>query len=333
MEFTSTKNFKKLYVSSLLLRYILQLIGNGYAITRSDTLLSEDKPTMNQQEIVATGIYPSASMMNHSCDPNIINIFVGQYLIVRASKDIAQNEEVFNCYGPNYKHVTTENRQEMLESQYYFTCKCKPCTVPRLQYFLERFNAMKCLKCNGALCLIKNSMLCMDCGDKPTKYCKSKILQAEEIFEIAQISLELGETEEALEKLKQCLNIRKDVLYKYNEDITVTLNLMAEIYKRMGRLTDSIKCLEGTIAAIRTRFGFSSVQLLSQLNELVDICFMYLEKTSNTTTDVYKNMLTTTKKYLDQVEASTSFNYGSWNKLSKDVNIKQREIVALHQKL
>lgn len=74
----------------------------------------------------------------------------------------------------------------------------------------------------------------MDCGDKPTKYCKSKILQAEEIFEIAQISLELGETEEALEKLKQCLNIRKDVLYKYNEDITVTLNLMAEIYKRMG---------------------------------------------------------------------------------------------------
>lgn len=71
---TSTKNFKKLYVSSLLLRYILQLIGNGYAITRSDTLLSEDKPTMNQQEIVATGIYPSASMMNHSCDPNIINM-------------------------------------------------------------------------------------------------------------------------------------------------------------------------------------------------------------------------------------------------------------------
>lgn len=60
-----TDSDKQLYVSSLILRYILQLICNGHAITNSNTL---------QQEIVATGIYPSASMMNHSCDPNIINM-------------------------------------------------------------------------------------------------------------------------------------------------------------------------------------------------------------------------------------------------------------------
>lgn len=68
-----TTNNKQLYVSSLLLRYILQLIANGYAITKSNTLLSNDS-SMKQQDIVATGIYPSASMMNHSCDPNIINM-------------------------------------------------------------------------------------------------------------------------------------------------------------------------------------------------------------------------------------------------------------------
>lgn len=68
-----TTNNKQLYVSSLLLRYILQLIANGYAITKSNTLLNNDS-SMKQQDIVATGIYPSASMMNHSCDPNIINM-------------------------------------------------------------------------------------------------------------------------------------------------------------------------------------------------------------------------------------------------------------------
>lgn len=68
-----TTNNKQLYVSSLLLRYILQIIANGYAITKSNTLLSNDS-SMKQQDIVATGIYLSASMLNHSCDPNIINM-------------------------------------------------------------------------------------------------------------------------------------------------------------------------------------------------------------------------------------------------------------------
>lgn len=69
-----TTNNKQLYVSSLLLRYILQLIANGHAITKSNTLLSKNDSSMKQQDIIATGIYPSASMMNHSCDPNIINM-------------------------------------------------------------------------------------------------------------------------------------------------------------------------------------------------------------------------------------------------------------------
>lgn len=69
-----TNNDKQLYISSLLLRYILQLISNGHAITKSNIFLSENDSSMIQQDIVATGIYPSASIMNHSCDPNIINM-------------------------------------------------------------------------------------------------------------------------------------------------------------------------------------------------------------------------------------------------------------------
>lgn len=71
----TTEGDERLYVSSLLLRYILQLISNGHAITKINAIADNNKNKLliQQQDRIATAIYPSASMMNHSCDPNIIN--------------------------------------------------------------------------------------------------------------------------------------------------------------------------------------------------------------------------------------------------------------------
>jgi len=70
----ATENDQRLYVSSLLLKHILQLVANGYAITKINTIkIPESRMRIQQQDRIATAIYPSASMMNHSCDPNIIN--------------------------------------------------------------------------------------------------------------------------------------------------------------------------------------------------------------------------------------------------------------------
>lgn len=72
-----TENLTFLYVSGILLRHMLQLICNGHAITRLQ--LADDgcqKLVTEYQCRVATAIYPSASMMNHSCDPNIINRYL-----------------------------------------------------------------------------------------------------------------------------------------------------------------------------------------------------------------------------------------------------------------
>ncbi|XP_043788220.1 SET and MYND domain-containing protein 4-like isoform X2 [Apis laboriosa] len=315
-----TNNDKQLYISSLLLRYILQLISNGHAITKSNIFLSKNDSSMIQQDIVATGIYPSASIMNHSCDPNIINIFVNQYLIVRASRDISQ--------GPHYRHMTTENRQKILKSQYCFICKCKACTLPKLQYFVERFNAMKCLKCNGALCNIKNSTYCLDCDDKSQIPLLNKIIQANEIFQISEVYINLGKPEKALDKLEKCLHIRRTVLYKYNEDITITLNLMAEIYKIMGQWINSIMCLENTLAAIKEKFGSFSIELLNQLNNLTDMCFKYLEKELNTkNTNTHKKIIKKTQIFLNQIEEITNLNYGFWSNIYKDVKKKQNQFL------
>jgi len=94
-------------VGAILLRHICQLVSNAHAITAvvrtnaassaftaADGLISSrelysgvaavesgvaecvgDRCTvdMNQQLRVATAIYPTASLMNHSCDPSIIS--------------------------------------------------------------------------------------------------------------------------------------------------------------------------------------------------------------------------------------------------------------------
>lgn len=71
----ATEGDERLYVSSLLLRHILQLISNGNAISKINAIADNNKNKLliQQQDRIATAIYPSASMMNHSCDPNIIN--------------------------------------------------------------------------------------------------------------------------------------------------------------------------------------------------------------------------------------------------------------------
>ena len=117
------------FICGLLLRHITQLVCNGHAIYEVGTcdtdLDDNDGPVVNNSQFrIATAIYPSASMMNHSCDPTVINSFFNQRLIVRAIKPVKAGGEVYNCYGPHFRHHPLPERQENLRGQYHFTCEC-----------------------------------------------------------------------------------------------------------------------------------------------------------------------------------------------------------------
>lgn len=77
---------------------------------------------------IFTAIFPKISMLNHACDPNIRNSFDGPFLSIHATRDIAENEEIFNCYGPNYKLMSKTDRQTVLKQQYCFDCNCDKCS-------------------------------------------------------------------------------------------------------------------------------------------------------------------------------------------------------------
>ncbi|KAG0720578.1 SET and MYND domain-containing protein 4 [Chionoecetes opilio] len=62
-------------LASVVMRHIAQLVSNAHAITQimPAQCESDSKVEQIQQVRVACAIYPTSSMMNHSCKPNIIN--------------------------------------------------------------------------------------------------------------------------------------------------------------------------------------------------------------------------------------------------------------------
>lgn len=50
-------------------------------------------------------------------------------LSIFATNDIYKGNEIFNCYGPNHKLMSRQNRQRALEDQYCFKCNCDHCAI------------------------------------------------------------------------------------------------------------------------------------------------------------------------------------------------------------
>ncbi|XP_048213469.1 histone-lysine N-methyltransferase SMYD3 [Perognathus longimembris pacificus] len=78
-----------------------------------------------EMQEVGVGLYPSMSLLNHSCDPNCSIVFNGPHLLLRAVRDIKAGEELTICYLDVL--MTSEERREQLRDQYYFECDCIRC--------------------------------------------------------------------------------------------------------------------------------------------------------------------------------------------------------------
>ncbi|KAK4872965.1 hypothetical protein RN001_014994 [Aquatica leii] len=92
--------------------------------------------TLDDGGSVACAIYPSISMMNHSCSANVKISYIREVAVVRASEKISKGEEVFNCYGIDYRYADRQTRQDRCSQYYHFTCDCKICQRPELEMFV-----------------------------------------------------------------------------------------------------------------------------------------------------------------------------------------------------
>ena len=100
----------------LLYKLILIVSNNAHGIGNGETPL-------------AFGIYRQATLLNHSCDPNIDKIFARSNMKIFALRTIKKGEEICDSYGK--LRVESEPRaavrRRVLQAHFGFECQCRGC--------------------------------------------------------------------------------------------------------------------------------------------------------------------------------------------------------------
>ncbi|KAL6062168.1 SET domain-containing protein [Balamuthia mandrillaris] len=79
----------------------------------------------DEMNTVGVGLYPQAALINHSCQPNCVSLFVGASFHLRSIVDINEGDEI----TLNYVHIgdPTEQRRKALRETFFFECQCTRC--------------------------------------------------------------------------------------------------------------------------------------------------------------------------------------------------------------
>lgn len=213
---TETTFDEKCYVTGHVLRHIMMLPCNAHEV--SELAMKPSNLPESETIEIGSGIYPVLSLINHSCDPNVVRHSYGDICVVRAIKNIEVGEEIVDNYGALYPLTVRSERHATLEPQYYFTCQCKPCCEDWPLYFNIPADVPKfrCKKCNGPVIIPPDrkteNAFCTKCRNKQdVTSAIVKLHQSQtEYQEILQQVLRGERLLEALPKLERYLQF----LYK-----------------------------------------------------------------------------------------------------------------------
>uniref|UniRef100_A0A3Q3ICX1 Protein-lysine N-methyltransferase SMYD4 n=1 Tax=Monopterus albus TaxID=43700 RepID=A0A3Q3ICX1_MONAL len=289
-------------LGSAVLRHFLQLRCNAQAIlTLQDTEKEKgaaNSPVQSSREIcIATAIFPTLSLLNHSCYPNtslVFNTGTGTHLsgsywapdvtesraerrstarrvtiTVRASKNITVGQEIVHCYGPHSSRMASQERQRLLQEQYYFLCQCEACTLAQeeaegtegqLQHTEDRGTGFLCSQSS--------------CGHRMSSSEVSHRLQ--EVRVKLEKAVDLMETEglsNALRLLKRVYSQSGLILAETHPLQGELADAIARAYATRGDWNNAASHLERSVIAIGSQYGEDSIELGQQLFKLAQLHF------------------------------------------------------------
>ena len=76
-----------------------------------------------QAHALGTAVDVPMSLMNHSCEPNVVTVFEGSELRVRSLRKVEAGEELMQCYTDVTCDVLM--RRKRLKEQFFFECTCE----------------------------------------------------------------------------------------------------------------------------------------------------------------------------------------------------------------
>uniref|UniRef100_A0A6P8QDI8 [histone H3]-lysine(4) N-trimethyltransferase n=1 Tax=Geotrypetes seraphini TaxID=260995 RepID=A0A6P8QDI8_GEOSA len=232
------KDFSQLPPGSNILEFFAKVTCNSFTI--SDGEMQE----------VGVGLYPSMSLLNHSCDPNCVIIFEGQRLLLRTIKEIQISEEDADMLAgdmvackevkesiPKMDELQAQQKWEQIlalcHSFINSNINCLPDTniyqMKMLDYAMDA-----CIN----LCLWEEALLYGSRNLKPYSlyYSGFHPLKAVQMMKVGKLQYHQGKFSEALETLKQAFSIMK---VTHGRDHS----LMQDLMELLGDTEASMKTL------------------------------------------------------------------------------------------
>ncbi|XP_023318394.1 SET and MYND domain-containing protein 4-like [Trichogramma pretiosum] len=98
-------------------------------VFRSCVIISSNSFSVQQEPgvKVGSGLYVTASLLNHSCCPNTFRHYFGLQMVTRALEPIKPGDQIFTCYGGGYQYMGRSERRRKMAESYFFDCDCQAC--------------------------------------------------------------------------------------------------------------------------------------------------------------------------------------------------------------
>lgn len=301
---TSTSSLEGDVLGCLLFHHSQQMTCNVHAVT-AIVSTNEDKPRQQvvcrEQKRIGSAIYPTASLLNHACDPDVIVSFVDGHLVVRATHNISKGSEISHCYGPHVSRMGYEDRQKLLYKQYFFTCQCTACKSDEERENKRLcFSAFACPQCKHAMKLSSvgngNMGTCQnrECNLEKNMLDECRLAREAELLFVKGVRLlERVGVKEALNVFHECLRRRKILLHAYNKDLAETHDAIARCYAMIGDFKKACYYCSHSCEAVEKAFGSSSVEYAHELHKLSQLLFNDRQiKKALSTIDKATNLLT-----------------------------------------
>ncbi|CAN9501140.1 unnamed protein product [Ophioblennius macclurei] len=289
-------------LGSTVLRHMLQLRCNAQAVVAVQDSGAADASVRSSREVrLATAVFPTLSLLNHSCRPNTSLAFHtgtcdsseafeddegssrGVVVTVRASKAVKPGEEILHCYGPHSSRMATSERRRLLQEQYFFLCQCEACSLQEEDKEAElkgRGSALLCCRCQGALKRIRDdggsALVCSrsSCARRTSaSEVKTRLSEVRRGLEGAVELLERERPGEALKLLERTRRQSEVVLAETHPLRGELEDATARAYATMGDWSNAASHLERSVAAISSQYGEDSVELAQQLFKLAQLHF------------------------------------------------------------
>lgn len=234
------ENFCK--VAGIICFHLRILQCNGIRITELTKPSDFEEPKPKE---MGMGIYPTAALINHACDPNSDYNFYGMGLAVRSSRILFAGEQICCSYGLMYHTDRLSERQKSLKADYNFVCECAACIGkwPVSQLLEDQIPLFRCEECRTPFISYKledkKYARCHQCDHRQDlEASMGKLYSSHVSFQQGMAEAMHGKYEEGLVYIKKHLALMQRFLQQPWKDFTSAHVAVRNCYKLMANRVD-----------------------------------------------------------------------------------------------